>query len=140
MKFELIKDDMWLSTKKGKFWAVGTRYECHIRYLSETESEISVYSGSSFAPNTNDVFYTKEDILKEFCKFAKIPFKSTKQVVPKGNPYWHFYHFPTEKYNWKKFMKEVAPIVEENRIAELADQLAEISSEDLKKVIKYRLR
>lgn len=131
MKFELVNEEFTLREDAASYKVIGKDIDktttCSIK-KREFDSEIDICSHN----------WNKEEIVKEFCKFVKVPFEKLKQVHPKENPYWRFYKFNSKLFKWKEFQIKMAPFIEKNRIEALHYKLEEISTEDLKKVIEWR--
>ncbi len=135
MKFELDTEDYMLSLERCEYKVIATgekdqRTKIHLDYDRKYPkiSKLSICSDD----------WNKEEILKEFCKFIKIPFKYLVQVQPKHNGFWLFYEFQSKHFNWKKHSKMLAPFVEENRLQYLELDLKEVSTEDLAKIVIRR--
>ncbi len=135
MKFELEKDDYFLATNNCKYKITlpdekNKRTEIHLDYDEKfpKRSKLSIRSDS----------WDKKEIIQEFCKFLKIPFKYLVQTDPKHNEFWLFYEFQSKHFNWGKHSKMLAPFVEENRLQDLELDLKEVSTEDLQKIVIRR--
>lgn len=92
--------------------------------------ELSVYI-SSYG------YYDFDEIKNKFLEFMNI---DSKNVIDtnNGNQFWKFYKI--KKYDWNSHKHITEPIIEHNRLIELAFLLERYSTEDLRKLIAYRLK
>lgn len=130
MKFEIDKEDFWITKNNATFLVPDLHHRCSIsKGLVETEIMIHIGEASERVSDT---------VLAEFCNYIGI---SHEQVTRKfiNHVYWDLYTIPTVKIMNNLFFKKLELLAERKRFDLLVRQTNKISIEDLKKILELRL-
>lgn len=123
MKFVL--DDFWLTNDRLPYLADGNKAKYSIRRIGDYE-ELSVMSG--------ECGFDHESMMRYICNKHGLNKKSMLVTLKNGS--WIFYRI--KGFNWEAHEVWAKPLIEKQRISELAERLVEHSTDDLKKVLKLR--
>ena len=124
-KMKFVLESFWLTKDRLPYVASRGSAKYSIRRIGDYE-ELSVMRG--------EYGYDHDSMLRYICEKHGLNKRSMKVTLMNGP--WIFYQI--KGFDWKSHEEWSNPLIEKQRISELAERLAEFDTADLEKVLRLR--